>query len=124
MSRLLAEACVGVACAFAGADHGLLQVRGYLVFPKAKLFMEHWWCRRGGLIVDPLASALRTSERIEISAEKASEYENVGTFDCLALIGPCQRKQGPCEWCVVRLALEKKGLSAYELAIPALKPLQ
>ena len=114
--------CNGVADLAGEADHGLLVCRGYLVFAEMRTFCEHWWCRVKGrrVVFDPLFDlcfAGAEVERLEVGAAPSHEYDAVGTFDCLAMKGPCTRiKQGkpPCEWCVARSLIEGRS--------PAMQP--
>lgn len=107
--------CSGLAL-MAGADSSLLVCRGYVVLPDQGLFMEHWWCRHKAkdIVFDPLTDLLFARckyTRLEVGAEAVQEYDGVGTFDCLAMSGECDRmksKRPRCEWCQARKKIEAK----------------
>lgn len=117
--------CDLVAFVAAGGDSDLVVCRGYIVLPNQGLFMEHWWTRRArrDLVFDPLLNLFTGGckvERVEISGLPASAYEGVGSFDCLAMSGPCSRAEKTlpdCEWCIERKRLETLGMKAYELQV-------
>lgn len=119
--------CNGVAELAGNADHGLLVCRGYLVFAAMGAFCEHWWCRVKGrrVVFDPLFDLCFEGvpvERVEVGAAPSREYDAVGTFDCLAMRGPCTRikkGQAACEWCAARSLIEARlpKVEPYELKL-------
>ena len=82
------------------------------------------------MVVDPLTRLTFGGcevERLEVGAAPASAYDDIGTFDCLAMTGPCARralKQPDCEWCEARKRLTARRYTPYELRLrPDLQPL-
>lgn len=117
--------CNGVALFASLSDTKLLICRGYIVFPKEKMFMEHWWTQVGntGAIFDPLTDLMFGStdlDRLAIDKLSPKSFEAIGSFDCNAMVGVCERRAKnipDCEWCVARYSIERQGpYKAYELS--------
>jgi hypothetical protein len=120
LDELVLGACSGVGQMLAGADSRLVLCRGYVI--RGQTFMEHWWTRSAsGYLVDPLMPF--ALPRVEIDAGPRASYEGVGSFDCLAMTGRCQRAGAPCEWCETRYRLDSAGLRPFELEplVPAVR---
>ena len=124
--------CNGVALFASLSDTKLLICRGYIVFPKETMFMEHWWAQVGntGTIFDPLTDLMFGStklDRLAIDKLSPKSFEAIGSFDCNAMVGACERRAKnlpDCEWCVARYSIEQRGpYKAYELAFDvSIKP--
>lgn len=123
LSEVARLMCTGVSLFIADGDSKLLICRGYLVFPKQRLFMEHWWTKASGsgVVFDPLSDLVYSNEQFErfvIDENKPRDLTDVGKFDCNSMSGKCCRDGEPCEWCKARYAIQEKGsYMAYELVV-------
>jgi len=131
LSSVAKMMCNGVALFASLSDTKLLICRGYIVFPKETMFMEHWWTQLGndGAIFDPLTDLMFGStklDRLAIDKLSPKSFEAIGSFDCNAMVGACERRANnlpDCEWCVARYSIERQGpYKAYELAFGLIKP--
>ena len=125
LSSVAKMMCNGVALFASLSDTKLLICRGYIVFPKETMFMEHWWAQVGntGTIFDPLTDLMFGStklDRLAIDKLSPKSFEAIGSFDCNAMVGACERRANnlpDCEWCVARYSIERQGpYKAYELS--------
>lgn len=125
--------CSGIAMLAADGDSKLVMCRGYIIFPKQKVFMEHWWTKvkSTDTIFDPLSNLMFKDEqngwnhgtkieRMVIDESRPADLFGIGSFDCNVMVGECARvKKGKprCEWCVARFSIisRDKNFKPYEL---------
>lgn len=122
VAKLSKVMCNGLALMAGESDSRLSLCRGYIVFPKLELFMEHWWVeiKEKSIVFDPIVDILYSAQnysRLLIDRSSTSEVYGVGSFDCNAMEGKCERKGEPCEWCTARASIEAKhpGYRPFEL---------